>query len=105
MTRRVTISVPDDVADHLDGIPSRQVSAYVTEALRRRQASDDLRLALRAAGHREYPHDPKGALERMTSGRVNAATRESVLARFASLTGQSLDAVRAEFDLRTILLR
>ena len=57
MTRRVTISVPDDVADHLDGIPSRQVSAYVTEALRRRQASDDLRLALHTAGHRDYPHD------------------------------------------------
>jgi hypothetical protein len=103
MTRRVTISVPDDVADHLDGIPSRQVSAYVTEALRRRQASDDLRLVLRAAGHRDYPHDPHGALERMRSGRVSVATRESALARFADLTSQPLDVVRAEFDVRTIL--
>jgi hypothetical protein len=103
MTRRVTISVPDDVADHLDGIPSRQVSAYVTEALRRRQASDDLRLALRVAGHREYPHDPPGALERMSSGRVSLATRETALARFAGLMGQPLDVVRAELDLRTIL--
>ena len=103
MTRRVTISVPDDVADHLDAIPSRQVSAYVTEALRRRQASDDLRLALRAAGHRQYPHDPHGALERMSSGRVSQATRESALTRFAGLIGQPHDVLRAEFDLRTIL--
>jgi hypothetical protein len=103
MTRRVTISVPDDVADHLDAIPSRQVSAYVTEALRRRQASDDLRLALRAAGHREYPHDPHGALERMRSGRVSLATRETALARFAIMSGQPVDVVRAEFDVRTIL--
>jgi hypothetical protein len=103
MTRRVTISVPDDVADHLDGIPSRQVSAYVTEALRRRQASDDLRLALRTAGHREYPHDPHGAPERMSSGRVSPATRDSAVARFATLIGQPLDVVRAELDLRTIL--
>ena len=37
MTRRVTISVRDDVAEQLDALPARQVSAYVTEALRRRQ--------------------------------------------------------------------
>ena len=103
MPRRVTISVPDDVADHLDGIPSRQVSAYVTEALSQRQASDDLRLALRAAGHREYPHDPTGALERLSVGRVSPATRETALAQFATLAGQPLDVVRAEFDVRTIL--
>src|SRR5260221_3847461 len=103
MTRRVTISVPDDVADHLNGIPSRQVSAYVTEALRRRQASDDLRLALRAAGHREYPRDPTGAIERMSAGRVSLATREKALARFADLAGRPLAVVRAEFDVRTIL--
>lgn len=103
MTRRVTISVPDDIADHLDGIPSRQVSAYVTEALRRRQAADDLRLALRAAGHREYPHDPTGAQQRMAAGRVSLATRETALARFANFAGQPLDVVRAEFDVRTIL--
>jgi|SRR5258705_1723153 hypothetical protein len=103
MTRRVTISVPDDVADHLDAIPSRQVSAYVTEALRRRHASDDLRLALRTAGHREYPHDPHGALQRMASGRVSVGARETALARFANLSGQPLDVVRTEFDIRAIL--
>jgi hypothetical protein len=102
MTRRLTISVPDDVADQLDGIPSRQVSAYVTEALRRRQAADDLRLALRLAGHREYPHDPHGAARRMLAGRINPATRDAALSRFASLSGQPLDAVHAQFDGRTI---
>lgn len=103
MTRRVTISVPDDVADRLDGIPSRQVSAYVTEALRRRQASDDLRVALRAAGHRDYPHDPLGAAERIAAGRISPDIREAAIVRFAELAGQSYDVVRAELDVRSIL--
>jgi hypothetical protein len=103
MTRRVTISVPDDVADQLDGIPSRQVSAYVTEALRRRQASDDLRVALRAAGHRDYPHDPQGAAERVAAGRISPAVREAAILRYANLAGQSFDVVRAELDVRSIL--
>jgi hypothetical protein len=102
MTRRLTISVPDDVADQLDGIPSRQVSAYVTEALRRRQAADDLRLALRLAGHREYPHDPAGAARRMLVGRVSPTTRDAALSRFAALSDQPVDVVRAQFDGRII---
>lgn len=34
MTRRITVSVPDDVAAHLETVGERQVSSYVTEAVR-----------------------------------------------------------------------
>lgn len=34
MTKRITISVPDDVAEHLEGVGSRRVSGYVTDAIR-----------------------------------------------------------------------
>jgi hypothetical protein len=98
MTRRVTISVPDDVADQLDAIPPRQVSAYVTEALRRRRSSDDMRSALVAAGHPEYPHDPQGAVRRVEAGRVGAEVREAAVARFAESVGRPVGEVRAELD-------
>jgi hypothetical protein len=34
VTKRITISVPDDVAAHLEGVGSRRVSGYVTDAIR-----------------------------------------------------------------------
>lgn len=100
MSRRVTISVPDDVADQLDAIPARQVSAYVTEALRRRRVSDDMRAALTAAGHREYPYDPEGAARRLAERRVSLEVREAAIARFAESIGRPVDEVRAELDRR-----
>jgi hypothetical protein len=98
MSRRVTISVPDDVAEQLDALPARQVSAYVTEALRRRRTSDEMRAALRAAGHREFPYDPAGALQRLESRQVTAEMREAAIARVAELLGRPVDEVRADFD-------
>jgi hypothetical protein len=100
MTRRVTISVPDDVAEQLDAIAPRQVSAYVSEALRQRRASDDMRSALRTAGHPEYPRDPQGAASRLTAGRAGAEVRDAALARFAESAGRPVDEVRAEMDRR-----
>jgi hypothetical protein len=102
MSRRVTISVPDDVAEHLDTLPARQVSAYVTEALRRRRASDDMRAALAAAGHREYPYDPEGAARRLTERRVSPEVREAAIARFAESMARPVDEVRAELDRRAV---
>jgi hypothetical protein len=67
MTKRVTVSLPDDVADRLAALPDRQVSPYVAEAIRRRQAGEDMRDILRAAGHPEYPYDPDGAAERLAA--------------------------------------
>jgi len=101
MTRRVTISVPDDVAEQLDALPARQVSAYVTEALRRRRVSDDMRSALRAAGHGEFPYDPIGAAQRLSSHQVTAEVREAAIARAAQLLGRPADALRAELDRRS----
>jgi predicted CoA-binding protein len=98
MSRRVTISVPDDVADQLDAIPARQVSAYVTEALRRRRASEDMRAALAAAGHREFPYNPEGAARRLADRQVSREVREAAIARLAESLGRPVDDVRAELD-------
>jgi hypothetical protein len=98
MTRRVTISVPDDVADQLDALPHRQVSAYVTEALRRRRTADDMRAVLAAAGHRDFDHDPTGAAGRIAAVRVSPAARAAALRRVAELHDRPLDEVVAEFD-------
>ena len=98
MSRRVTISIPDDVAAQLDELPPRQVSAYVAEALRRRRMSEDMRAALRAAGHQEYPYDPVGAARRAAAGRVRPEVREAALIRVADTLGRSLDELRAELD-------
>jgi hypothetical protein len=100
MSRRVTISVPDDVAAQLDELPARQVSAYVTEAIRRRRASDDMRAVLRAAGHRELPYDPVGAARRLAAVQVDPAVREAAVVRLAESMGRSVDDVRAEVAAR-----
>ena len=94
MTRRITISVPDDVAEQLEAIPARQVSAYVTEALRRRRVSDDMRSALAAAGHRVYPYDPEGAAHRLRARRISAEVREAAIIRFADAIDRPVDEVR-----------
>jgi hypothetical protein len=39
-TRKISVSIPEELADQLDGLPN--VSEYVTEALRRRQRADSL---------------------------------------------------------------
>ncbi len=98
MTRRVTISVPDDVAEQLDGIPARQVSQYVAEALRRRRAGDDMRTVLLAAGHPEFPYDPLGAARRLARARVSAGARDAAIARLADLLHRSVDDIRGEID-------
>ncbi|MFI6230203.1 hypothetical protein ACIBCR_23185 [Micromonospora echinospora] len=100
MSRRVTISVPDDVAEQLDKIPARQVSAYVTEALRRRRVADDLRAALRAAGHGEFPYDPVGSARRLAARQVTPELREAAIARVAELLDRPTEEVRAELERR-----
>ncbi|MDG4788193.1 hypothetical protein O7626_20000 [Micromonospora sp. WMMD1102] len=100
MSRRVTISVPDDVAEQLAALPARQVSAYVTEALRRRRISDDMRAALRAAGHREYPYDPEGAAGRLAPPQVSPEVRAAAISRVAQLLDRPADEVRADLERR-----
>ncbi|GAB7047945.1 hypothetical protein [Catenuloplanes indicus] len=49
MTKKIAISVPDDVAAHL--AQQSNVSAYVTEAVRGRMHRDIVRNSLRERGH------------------------------------------------------
>lgn len=49
MTRKISISVPDDVADTLDGVPN--ASAYIAEAVRLRRRRDTTRGILKNAGY------------------------------------------------------
>lgn len=48
MTKKIAISVPDDVAERLE--QESNVSAYITEAVRRRMAGEQVRRVLAAAG-------------------------------------------------------
>lgn len=93
MTKRLTISLPDDLAIELERLPAGQVSGFVAEALRRRRISDSARAALHAAGHREFPFDPVGAQQRLAADRVDAQTRDAAVGRIAGLIGQDPDAL------------
>ena len=48
MTRKLAISVPDDVAERLDREPN--VSAFIAETVRRRMTGERVRAALGRAG-------------------------------------------------------
>jgi hypothetical protein len=49
MTKKIAVSLPDDIAEQLKDKPN--VSAYVAEALRRRLAGDEVRTRLREVGY------------------------------------------------------
>lgn len=101
MTRRVTISVPDDIADQLDGLPARQVSAYVTDAIRRRHSTDELRAALKAAGHKDHQPDPAAAARWQDAGRVDPTVREAAIVALAKSMWCPVDEMRATIDARS----
>jgi hypothetical protein len=48
MTRKLSISVPDDVAEHLDHVSN--ASAYITEAVRLRRKREHVRAMLERHG-------------------------------------------------------
>lgn len=48
MTRKLSISVPDDVAEHLDHVSN--ASAYITEAVRLRRKQERVRAMLERHG-------------------------------------------------------
>lgn len=100
MNRRVTISVPDDVADQIATLPPRQVSAYVSEAMRRGRASQEIRATLVAAGHRDFPYEPEAAAQRLGERRIDHETRRRAITRLAETTGRPVAEVQAEFDRR-----
>ncbi len=46
MTKRITISVPDDVAEHLESAGPRKASSYVTQAVRQATERENAKQAL-----------------------------------------------------------
>jgi ubiquinone biosynthesis protein UbiJ len=48
MTRKLSISVPDDIAEHLDQV--NNASAYITEAVRMRRKRERVRAMLERHG-------------------------------------------------------
>jgi hypothetical protein len=50
MTKRITISLPDDVAAFVEQAGADNVSGYVADVLRRRMRADSLRADLAARG-------------------------------------------------------
>lgn len=83
-TVRFTVSLPEDVAGPLKDLPAGQVSAYVTEALRRRQLVERMQDVLTAAGHRTFPPDPADAAALRAQLRVPREVRSEVVARLQS---------------------
>jgi hypothetical protein len=83
-TVRFTVSLPEDVAGPLKDLPAGQVSAYVTEALRRRQTLERMQAALTAAGHRRFTPDPAEAAALREQLRVPGHVRDETIARLKS---------------------
>jgi hypothetical protein len=48
MTKKITVSLPDDVAERLESEPN--VSAFVADAVRRRMGAEQMRRALQDLG-------------------------------------------------------
>ena len=77
MSRRITINVPDDVAERLEKLSN--VSAYVTEAVRLRMRAETTRAMLEAAGFQITEEGMQRWRERLAEGR--AKMTPEVLAR------------------------
>ncbi|MFG2039458.1 hypothetical protein [Dactylosporangium sp. NPDC048998] len=84
MTVRITVSLPDDIAGPLKDLPAGQVSAYVAEALRRRQLVEQTQDALTGAGHRRFTPDPSEAAALRDQLRVPREVRDEAVRRLQS---------------------
>ena len=83
MSKRITVNVPDDVASRLEH--EENVSAYVSEAVRRRMQSESTRAILEAVGF----HFTEEGLQRM---------RERLAEGQAKLTPEFLARSREAFE-------
>ncbi|GAA1763723.1 hypothetical protein [Luedemannella helvata] len=68
MSKRITVSVPDDVAERLSA--EENVSAYVADAVRRRMRHETTRSMLVAAGFALTDEGMARARERLSNGRA-----------------------------------
>ena len=83
-TVRFTVSLPEDVAGPLKDLPAGQVSAYVAEALRRRQLLERMQDALTGAGHRTFTPDQVEAAALREQLRVPREVRDEAVDRLTS---------------------
>lgn len=107
MTKRVTISLPDDVAARLEALPPRQVSAYVAETIRTRAAADDMRELLAKVGMKNIPpYDPIRAAAKVAAARaaITPEVLEEAYVKVAEILGRDVADVRAEFEARRAAL-
>jgi hypothetical protein len=68
MSKRITINVPDDVAARLEKLDN--VSAYVTDAVRRRMRGETTRSLLEEAGFRFTEDGLQRMRERLAEGQA-----------------------------------
>lgn len=73
MSKRVTINVPDHVAERLEREPN--VSAYVTRVLERDMAAERDRSILSASGFRSTPEGRDWAKRTLADARERAANQ------------------------------
>jgi hypothetical protein len=94
MTRRLTISLPDDVAERLDNEPN--ASAFIAEAVRHYQHGEQVAAALAADGLAVTTQGRSRARSALDQARQHAAQPEQVAARAAllrDLAGPDAEAV------------
>jgi hypothetical protein len=84
MTKKIAISVPDDVAERLAREPN--VSAYITDAVRRRISAERTREMLTTVGFTITDEDVERAGERID--RAYAGITPQVVARGAELRAE-----------------
>jgi hypothetical protein len=103
MTKKITISIPDDVAELLTTVDN--VSAYVTESVRRRMRSEQTRESLRRQGfaitdegvarwrERLAAHDAHATPERFAASRNRLSKLARGLARGDARRGVNIEVV------------
>jgi hypothetical protein len=85
MTKKIAVSLPDDVAEHLAG--ESNVSAYVAEAVRRRMAGERTREILRGIGFNLTDETVAAARAELSSARdsVTPELRAQAAALYAQI--------------------
>lgn len=73
MTRRISISLPDDIAEVLDGEPN--ASAYIADAIARKRAQDATARMLTDAGYTFTEEGLRKARARLLAARARLAER------------------------------
>jgi hypothetical protein len=98
MSKRVTVSLPDELGETLQSLAPGQRSARVAEALRRLDASDEVRALLRASGFPNFPADPAGAHHRAAAAAVTDDAYQAAVERIAALTGRTPQDIAAQIS-------